>query len=127
MLWNLNKMPHKFLLIMCVLMSQCLSLLVSCLLPVVYCFSQQCAAVMPTIGCSAGRRVETGWFGRKKRTVAIADAVTLGDSWLGPAIKAGYLQPLQDVTGYRWWVSNTHTQSICDVFYSTVYSHTTFE
>lgn len=34
-----------------------------------------------------------------------ADAVTLGDSWLGPAIKAGYLQPLQDVDSYRWWVS----------------------
>lgn len=34
-----------------------------------------------------------------------ADAVTLGDTWLGPAIKAGYLQPLQDVDSYRWWVS----------------------
>ena len=34
-----------------------------------------------------------------------ADAVTLGDSWLGPAIKADYLQPLQDVDSYRWWVS----------------------
>ena len=34
-----------------------------------------------------------------------ADAVTLGDSWLGPAIKAGYLQPLQDVGNFRWWVS----------------------
>lgn len=42
---------------------------------------------------------------RKKMPARTADAVTLGDSWLGPAIKAGYLQPLQDVDSYRWWVS----------------------
>ena len=42
---------------------------------------------------------------RKRKSARTADAVTLGDSWLGPAIKAGYLQPLQDVESYRWWVS----------------------
>ena len=74
--------------------------------------SNVCCCVANACDCSAGRGVETGWFGRKKRTVAIADAVTLGDSWLGPAIKAGYLQPLQDVTGYRWWVSTAQTTSL---------------
>ncbi|DBA66493.1 TPA: hypothetical protein ACH3X2_002464 [Trebouxia sp. C0005] len=41
----------------------------------------------------------------KKKTASRADVVTIGDSWLGPAIKAGYLQPLQDVDSFRWWVS----------------------
>ncbi|KAL3137083.1 hypothetical protein ABBQ32_006668 [Trebouxia sp. C0010 RCD-2024] len=40
---------------------------------------------------------------KKKISARTADAVTLGDSWLGPAIQAGYLQPLQDVESYRWW------------------------
>lgn len=42
---------------------------------------------------------------RKKKSASTADVVTIGDSWLGPAIKAGYLQPLQDVDSFRWWVS----------------------
>ena len=50
--------------------------------------------------------VKTNRFGKKRRNIAAADAVTLGDSWLAPAIKAGYLQPLQDAASYRWWVSN---------------------
>ncbi len=43
---------------------------------------------------------------RKKKSASRADVVTVGDSWLGPAIKAGYLQPLQDVDSFRWWVSS---------------------
>lgn len=38
----------------------------------------------------------------KKKSASRADVVTVGDSWLGPAIKAGYLQPLQDVDSFRW-------------------------
>lgn len=41
----------------------------------------------------------------KKKSASRADVVTVGDSWLGPAIKAGYLQPLQDVDSFRWWDS----------------------
>ena len=47
----------------------------------------------------------TGRLCRKGRQVSQADAVTLGDSWLAPAIKAGYLQPIKDAKSYRWWVS----------------------
>lgn len=39
----------------------------------------------------------------KKKSASRADVATLGDSWLGPAIRAGFLQPLQDVDSYRWW------------------------
>lgn len=39
----------------------------------------------------------------KGRQVSQADAVTLGDSWLAPAVKAGYLQPIKDAKSCRWW------------------------
>lgn len=28
----------------------------------------------------------------------------LGDAWLGPAIRAGLLQPIPDALDSRWWV-----------------------
>lgn len=31
--------------------------------------------------------------------------VTLGDSWLGPAIRANHVVPIRDAETFRWWVS----------------------
>jgi hypothetical protein len=31
-----------------------------------------------------------------------ADVVTLGDAWLGPAIKQGLIQPIPSAETYRW-------------------------
>ena len=44
---------------------------------------------------------------RKKQSAARADAVTLGDAWLAPAIKAGLLQPIPDAQNSTWWVSRS--------------------
>ncbi len=41
---------------------------------------------------------------RKKDSAASADAVTLSDTWLGPAIQAGLLRPVPRATSSRWWV-----------------------
>ncbi|KAK9817763.1 hypothetical protein WJX72_001828 [[Myrmecia] bisecta] len=40
---------------------------------------------------------------KKGKTTRTADAVTLGDAYLEPAIRAGLLQPIQDAEHYRWW------------------------
>jgi len=40
----------------------------------------------------------------KKKSAGTADAVTLGDAWLAPAIQAGALQPIADPERWRWWV-----------------------
>lgn len=51
---------------------------------------------------------------RKKNSAATADAVTMGDAWLGPAIARGLLQPIPEADVARWWVSShaftIHTQ-----------------
>ncbi|CAL8462508.1 g2041 [Coccomyxa elongata] len=39
----------------------------------------------------------------KKNSAARADAVSLGDAWLGPAIRAGLIQPIPDAESSRWW------------------------
>lgn len=44
---------------------------------------------------------------RKKQSAARADAVTLGDAWLAPAIRAGLLQPIPDAQNSTWWVSRS--------------------
>ncbi|KAG2487410.1 hypothetical protein HYH03_013979 [Edaphochlamys debaryana] len=41
--------------------------------------------------------------GKNKRSSGIADAVTLGDAWLAPAVARGLVQPLRGAEGYRWW------------------------
>lgn len=41
---------------------------------------------------------------RKKKSAAQADAVTLGDAWLAPAIQQGALQPIPTLERWRWWV-----------------------
>lgn len=41
---------------------------------------------------------------QKKKSAGTADAVTLGDAWLAPAIQAGALQPIVDPERWRWWV-----------------------
>ena len=33
-----------------------------------------------------------------------ADAVTLGDAWLGHAIQQGLVQPIPDAEHSSWWV-----------------------
>ena len=43
-------------------------------------------------------------WGRKRGSAAHADAVMLGDAWLGPAIRAGLLQPIPDALASWWWV-----------------------
>ena len=49
---------------------------------------------------------------RKKDSAAHADAVTMGDVWLAPAIQAGLVQPIPDVQHSAWWVSIvSHTQA----------------
>jgi len=40
-----------------------------------------------------------------KGSAGTADAVSLGDEWLGPAIATGRLQPVPDAETARWWVS----------------------
>ncbi|KAK9845493.1 hypothetical protein WJX81_007872 [Elliptochloris bilobata] len=40
---------------------------------------------------------------RKRGSAARADAAMLGDAWLGPAIRAGLLQPIPDALASRWW------------------------
>ncbi|KAK9843320.1 hypothetical protein WJX74_010303 [Apatococcus lobatus] len=42
---------------------------------------------------------------KKKNSAATADAVTLGDAWLGPAIARGLLQPIPEAKVARWWSS----------------------
>ena len=42
---------------------------------------------------------------RKKRSAAKADAVTLSDTYLAPAIQRGLLQPLENPEQQAWWVS----------------------
>jgi hypothetical protein len=37
----------------------------------------------------------------RKRSAALADVATLGDAWLGPAIKGGLVQPLESADTYR--------------------------
>jgi hypothetical protein len=37
----------------------------------------------------------------RKRSAAQADVATLGDAWLGPAIKAGLVQPIESADTYR--------------------------
>lgn len=39
------------------------------------------------------------------KAAATADAVTLGDAWLGPAIQQGLLQPIPHALSSPWWVS----------------------
>ena len=41
---------------------------------------------------------------RKKDSAATADVVTLSDTWLAPAIRAGLLRPVPRATSSRWWV-----------------------
>jgi hypothetical protein len=41
---------------------------------------------------------------QKKKSAALADAVTLGDAWLAPAIQQGALQPIPTPERWRWWV-----------------------
>jgi hypothetical protein len=38
--------------------------------------------------------------------------VTLGDSWLGPAIRGGLIQPIPDAESSRWWVSCSLAHSL---------------
>ncbi|KAK9866488.1 hypothetical protein WJX84_005441 [Apatococcus fuscideae] len=40
---------------------------------------------------------------KKKNSAATADAVTLGDAWLGPAVARGLLQPIPEAAAARWW------------------------
>lgn len=39
----------------------------------------------------------------KDKSAARADAVTVGDSWLAPAIRSGALQPISFPQRWRWW------------------------
>lgn len=39
----------------------------------------------------------------KDRSAGAADIVTIGDAWLGPAIRAGYVQPIDGAEMFRWW------------------------
>lgn len=41
--------------------------------------------------------------GQNKRSAGLADLVTLGDSWLGPAVQRGLVQPLPSATTSRWY------------------------
>lgn len=51
------------------------------------------------------RRVDLAHTRRQKRkSAAAADAVTLGDAWLAPAIQQGALQPVPTPERWRWWV-----------------------
>ena len=38
-------------------------------------------------------------------SAARADAVSLGDEWLAPAVRGGMLQPVPGAEAARWWVS----------------------
>ena len=40
--------------------------------------------------------------------MAEADAVTLGDGWLGHAIQQGLLRPVPDAEHSSWWVRAAH-------------------
>lgn len=40
----------------------------------------------------------------KRNSAAKADAVTLGDAWLAPAISRGLIQPIPDPADSAWWV-----------------------
>ena len=40
----------------------------------------------------------------KGKDACTADAVTLGDAWLAPAIQQGLLQPIPAAKTSRWWV-----------------------
>ena len=42
---------------------------------------------------------------RTKQSAALADVVTLGDSWLAPAIRNGLIQPLPNADHSRWFQS----------------------
>lgn len=44
-----------------------------------------------------------GWRS-KKDSAAKADAATLGDAWLAPAIQKGLLQPVPAAQSSAWWV-----------------------
>ncbi|GFR49954.1 hypothetical protein Agub_g12062, partial [Astrephomene gubernaculifera] len=41
--------------------------------------------------------------GRNRRSAGLADVVTLGDSWLGPAVQRGLLQPLPGTPQHQRW------------------------
>jgi hypothetical protein len=40
---------------------------------------------------------------KKDNSAASADVVTLGDAWLGAAVKRGLVQPIPGAAGARWW------------------------
>lgn len=40
----------------------------------------------------------------KKGSAAKADAVTLGDAWLAPAIASGLIRPIPGARDSDWWV-----------------------
>ena len=52
---------------------------------------------------------------RKKDSAAHADAVTMGDVWLAPAIQAGLVQPIPDAQHSAWWVSGSYQASAINV------------
>ncbi|MEW5310112.1 MAG: hypothetical protein WDW38_001941 [Sanguina aurantia] len=41
--------------------------------------------------------------GSGNRSSAVADVVSLGDTWLSPAIRQGLIQPLRNAHTYRWY------------------------
>ncbi|KAG2428034.1 hypothetical protein HXX76_012019 [Chlamydomonas incerta] len=41
--------------------------------------------------------------GTNKRSAGIADVVTLGDAWLGPAVARRLVQPIAGADSCRWW------------------------
>lgn len=57
--------------------------------------------------CSTGKGKNKG-----KKATCSADAVTMGDAWLAPAIQQGLLQPVPGATSSRWWVSHSNTAFI---------------
>ena len=63
-------------------------------------------AVSPQAPCAQGTSTfATVTLGcRKKDLASTADAVTLSDSWLAPAIQAGLVRPVPKATSSRWWV-----------------------
>lgn len=41
--------------------------------------------------------------GTNKRSAGVADVVTLGDAWLGPAVARRLVQPIAGADSCRWW------------------------
>ena len=50
-------------------------------------------------------RIRLLMYCRAKKSAGLADVVTLGDAFLGPAIRNDLIQPIKNAQNQAWWVS----------------------